>query len=124
MSFPEDEESLWSLVAAPLVWLAHFLASYVTAAIWCAKLAGADGSLSPVRIAIAAYTIVALLAVGVIGWRGFRRYRAAGSGTPHHADTAAARHRFLGFIAMLLSVLSAVAILYDVLVPIMIGSCR
>jgi hypothetical protein len=124
MSFPEDDESLWSLVAAPLVWLAHFMASYVTVAIWCAKLAGTDGSLWPVRVAIAVYTAVALALVGVIGWRGFRRHRAGGPRTPHHADTATARHRFLGFIAMLLAGLSAVAILYGVLVPILIGSCR
>jgi hypothetical protein len=124
MKHSEDNESLWSLAAPPLVWAAHFMASYITAAIWCAKLGGTDGSLASVRIAIGVYTVVALIAVGLLGWRGFRRHRAGASSLPHDADTAEDRHRFLGFAAMLLSGLSAVAILYAALVPLLIGSCR
>jgi hypothetical protein len=124
MMHPEHDESLWRLVAAPLVWAAHFLASYITAAIWCAKLGGVDGPLTSVRIAIAIYTVVALVAVGALGWRGYRRHRAGGSTVPRDADAAVGRHRFLGFAAMLLAGLSAVAILYSTMVPILIGSCR
>jgi hypothetical protein len=124
MTYPEDQESLWSLAAAPLVWAAHFVASYVTAAIWCAKRAGVDGSLATVRVVIAIYTVAALAAVISMGWRGSRRHAAAASSVPHDADTAVGRHRFLGFAAMLLSGLSAVAILYSALVPLLIGSCR
>ena len=42
---PEQNESLWFLIAAPIMWAAHFLLCYLTAAIWCAKLAGPDGAL-------------------------------------------------------------------------------
>lgn len=124
MMHPEDNESLWSLTVPLLVWVGYFLASYITAAIWCAKIGGEGGPLGTVRIAIAIYTVVALAAVGALGWRGYRRHRKSGSNTPQGADTAAGRHRFLGFSAMLLSGLSAVAILYSAMVPIFIGSCR
>lgn len=124
MMHPEDQESLWSLAVPLLVWLVHFLASYVTAAIWCAKATDVDGPLTPVRIAIACYTAVALAVVGVLAWRGLRRHRAAGSRVPHHADAAVGRHRFLGFAALLLSGLGAVAIVYSAMVPLFIGSCR
>jgi hypothetical protein len=124
MMHPEDNESLWSLGAPLLVWVVHFLASYVTAAIWCAKVESLDEPLTTVRIAIAIYTVVALVAVGALGWRGYRRNRAGGSTVPRDADAAAGRHRFLGFSAMLLSGLSAVAIVYSAMVPIFIGSCR
>jgi hypothetical protein len=124
MTYPEANESLWHLVAAPLVWAAHFLASYITAAIWCAKIGGSDGSLTAVRIAIAIYTVVALVAVGALGGRGYRRHRAGGSSVPHGADAAVGRYRFLGFAAVLLAGLGAIAILYTAMVPIFIGSCR
>jgi hypothetical protein len=124
MMHPEDNESLWSLGAPLIVWVVHFLASYITAAIWCAKVGDVDEPLTIVRIAIASYTVVALVAVGVLGWRGYRRHHEGGSKMPHDADTAGGRHRFLGFSAMLLSGLSAVAIVYSAMVPIFIGSCR
>jgi hypothetical protein len=37
---PEANESLWLLVASPVIWAAHFLLCYGTAAVWCAKVAG------------------------------------------------------------------------------------
>lgn len=40
------------LVASPMIWAVHFLLSYVTAAIWCAKVGGA---LDGVRVSIAVY---------------------------------------------------------------------
>ena len=35
---PEEKESLWVLTAAPTIWAVHLLLSYITAAVWCAKL--------------------------------------------------------------------------------------
>lgn len=124
MMHPEDDENLWSLAAPLLVWAVHFLGSYVTAAIWCAKVDSLDAPLTTVRIAIASYTVVALVVVGVLGWRGYRRQRSGGSTVPRDADEPVGRHRFLGFSSMLLAGLSAVAILYAALVPLFIGSCR
>lgn len=121
---PESEDSLWFLPAAPLVWAAHFLLCYGTAAVWCAKLAGPHGSLLPVRIAIALYTLLALSAVAWLGMRGFKRHRAKGSPPPHAADTPEDRRAFLGFASLLLAGLSGIAIVFEALPAIWLGSCR
>lgn len=120
----EKDDSLWLLAASPVIWAAHFLASYATVAIWCAKLAGPDGSAPGARVLVGAATVLALAGVGVLGWRGWRRHRLAGSDRPHDDDSPEGRHRFLGFATSLLSGLSAVAILYEALALALIGSCR
>jgi hypothetical protein len=121
--FPEQHESLWVLVAPPAIWAVHFVLSYGTAAIWCAKYVGPDGSLAFARGAIATYTALALAAVAVVGWRGYRRQTATGAAS-RTFDAPLDRHRFLGFVTVLLSCLSALAILYAALVVVIIGSCR
>ena len=121
---PEENESLWILTVSPVMWAAHFLLSYLTAAIWCAKLAGPDASLGGVRVAIAVYTVLALLGIGITGRIAFRRHRFGSATVPHDFDTPADRHRFLGFATLLLSALSAVAILYVALAAVFIGSCH
>jgi hypothetical protein len=119
-----ERDSLVPLVASPVVWAAHFLASYGTAAIYCEKVAGRDGSLAGARVAIAVFTVVALAAVGAIGWRAYRRERGEGGPVlPHDSDSSEGRRRFLGFAALLLSGLSAVAILYAALAAVFIGRC-
>lgn len=120
---PEKEESLWVLAISPTLWALHFLLSYGTAAVWCAKVAGDGGSLFGARVAIAVYTALGLLGVFIAGLRGFRRHRFAGSPLPHDADTPDDRHRFLGFATLLLSGLSAVAIVYSALAAVFVGSC-
>lgn len=112
--------SLLALVAAPLVWVAHFALSYATAAIWCAKLAGPDRSLGTARLAIATYTVVALVAIFVIGWRALRSV----DSVPEDRDTPEARHHFVAFATVLLAGLSAIAIIYAALATVLVGSCH
>jgi hypothetical protein len=62
-----------------------------------------------------------------IGWDGYRRHRLPGGASDggHHAsDTPEDRHRFMGFATTLLSGISAIAILYQALAAVFIGSCR
>jgi hypothetical protein len=120
---PEEHESLWLLILSPVLWAVHFLLCYLTAAIWCAKLAGPDGSLGGVRVAIAVYTVLALLGIGMIGWQAFRRHTFGNTAAPHDFDSPAGRHGFLGFATFLLSALSAVATLYAALAAVFIRSC-
>lgn len=120
----EEHESLWVLTISPVIWAMHFLVSYGTAAIWCAKAAGPAGSLWPVRAAIAAYTVVALIGIGINGWIGHRRHTFGGTETvPHDFDSREDRHRFLGFATLLLAGLSAVGTLYAALVAAFIQRC-
>jgi hypothetical protein len=120
----EKHQSLWLLTASPLIWAAHFLLCYITASIWCAKVVGPGGSLGGVRMAIAVYTVLALAAIGIIGWIAYRRHSYGHADLPHDDDTPEDRHRFLGFATLLLSALSAVATVYAALVAVFIGSCH
>jgi hypothetical protein len=120
----EERESLWLLTLSPLIWTAHFLLSYLTAAIWCAKVAGSGGALNGVRVAIALYTLLALAGIGVITWLGFRRHTFGTTTAAHDFDSPAGRHGFLGFAVVLLSVLSAIATIYVALPAVFIGTCR
>jgi hypothetical protein len=135
---PLDKGSLWLLTIAPTLWAVHLLLCYVTAAIWCAKFVPAGGSLGGVRAAIAWYTVVALAGIAIVGWEGLRRHsfastlrlsedglRASGTeATTHDLDTPEDRHRFLGFATLLLSGLSAVAVLYAALAAMFFETCR
>lgn len=118
------EESLWALIGGPLIWSVHFLASYLTASLWCAKVAGPAGPAGFVRWAVAAYTVEALLGIGLSGLHALRRHRFGRATLPHDYDTAADRHRFLGFATLLLAGLSAVATLYVGVAVVFIGTCR
>jgi hypothetical protein len=118
----EKHDRLWWVAAPPAIWAGHFLLSYATAAIWCAKLSQ-GGSLSGARVAIFVYTGVALCLVAGVAYRGLRQYqRGAGSGEAN-TDSPEARHHFLGFTLLSLSALSALAIVYEALAAVFIGSC-
>lgn len=121
--FAERRQSLWILAASPGVWAAHFMLCYITAAVWCAKQPDPMTPLIAVRIAIAVYTALALAAIGFVGWGGHRASSLAGTPPPYDADTPEDRRRFVGFATLLLSGLSALAVLYAALVPVFIGSC-
>ena len=120
----EKNQSLWLLTASPTIWAAHFLLCYITASIWCAKVVGAGGSLQSVRVAIAVYTVLALAGIGFLGWNGYRKHSFGNAVLPHDDDTPEDRHRFLGFATLLLSALSAVAVIYAALVAVFIRSCH
>jgi len=121
---PETEDSLWWVAAAPGVWAAHFTLSYATAAVWCAKQ-GSAAPLSGARVAIAVFTVVGLAAVGVVALRGLRNYHRSRETEPRtDVDTSLARHQFLGFTLLSLAGLSAVAIVFQALAAVFIGSCR
>lgn len=127
---PERRDSLWLLTFAPTIWAVHFIACYVLAAVWCARAVGRDGPLGPVRIAIAALTLVALLGITWTAWRAYRQQAYGEKRSPftvfdeaHDSDTAADRHRFLGFATLLLCGLSFASVVYVGLAVLFIGTC-
>ena len=123
-SLPEKRESLWRLALSPMIWAAHFLLSYITAAIWCAKYAAPQGMLGPVRWAILGYTVVALLGIAANGRSGLQRHQRGTESAPHDYDTPGDRHGFLGYATVLLSALSAVAVVFAALVAVFFEDCR
>lgn len=116
--------SLVVLSLGPTIWAIHFLASYVTAAIWCEK-AGAAASLGSVQLLVGLFTAAALAAIAALGLSAWRHwgYR-EGLGPPHDADTEEERGRFLGFATLLLAGLSFVAVIYVALPVLFIADCR
>jgi hypothetical protein len=120
----ERNATLWILPLSPSIWALHFLLCYVTAAVFCAKTWPPQSSLWSVRVAIAAYTALALGGIAVIAYFAFRANRYKDEPPPHDADTAEDRHRFLGFAALLLAGLSAVAVVYSALAAVFIRSCE
>jgi hypothetical protein len=119
----DRDTSLWWLSAPAAIWALHFLLSYATAAVWCAKHAGPSGAAGGAQLAIGAYTLIALAAVTAVGVRGARHHRHGGSPPPHDADTREDRHRFLGYAEALLAGLAAIAIVYEVAAVLLVGSC-
>lgn len=120
---PERAESLWWLTGGPVVWAAHFMLCYVTAAVWCAK-ASRVAPLGDLRLLLAGYTVAALGLIAFFGWRGLRQHRLGKATLPHDEDSAEDRHRFLGFSTLLLCGLSFVAVLYVAIAIVVIGTCR
>ena len=117
--------SLFLIAAAPTIWAAHFLLCYATAAIWCARIAGRDGSLDGARLLIAAYTAAALAGIAVIARIGWRRHTYEGRATvPHALPTAEDRYRFIGFATLLLATLSFVATMLVAMPALFLETCR
>lgn len=121
---PESRASLWLLTAGPATWAVHFLLSYVTAAIWCARAATVAAPLGTARVALVVYTVAALAVIVVVGWRSWRQHQWGDAELPHDAASAGDRHRFLGFAALLLCGLGFVAVVYSALAIGLIGTCR
>lgn len=119
----ERNQNLILLAVSPLVWAVHFLLTYITAAVWCGMVVGRDGPLDGARVAVAAYTALALAAIGFTCWIGYRRHSIGAASVPHDFDTREDRHRFIGFATVLLSGLSAVATVYTALAAYLIKRC-
>lgn len=119
----ERQDRLRWVAAPPAIWAAHFLLSYATVAVWCARYAPPGGSLASARIAVFAYTAVALVAVGGVALRGLRHYRSAGP-VPSGHDSPEGRRRFIGFTLLALSGLTALSIVYEALAAVFIRSCH
>ncbi|WP_434456120.1 hypothetical protein JQR85_10765 [Stutzerimonas urumqiensis] len=115
--------SLWLITVSPTIWAVHFLLCYVTAAIWCARVAGRNGMLGDARLLIAAYTVVALAGIVLTAWRGYRQHSYGEGSAPHNEDSSEDRYRFLGYATLLLSGLSAVATIFVALSAVFIRSC-
>lgn len=120
----ESRQRLWIVPASPVIWSLHFLACYITAALWCGVVVGREGPLSSARVAIGVYTVIALAGIAVVGRLGWRAHRYGAGDPPHDADTPEDRHRFLGFATVLLSGLSGVATIYSALAAVFIETCQ
>lgn len=116
---------LWRVIAAPIIWAAHFLFCYVYGAVYCAK-AGREADLVSVQMAVAVATVIALVGIGFSTrhlWR-VRGRSLTNNDYEFEHNTPEERHRFLSHVALMLCVLSAVAVIYVAIPAATLTSCR
>lgn len=121
---PKEIESLWTLFTAPTIWALHFLACYITAAIYCAKAGAASFSFEAVRLALGMITVAALAGIVLSAFLAWRQWGFGSGDPPHDAPTRKDRLLFQGFATLLLSGLSFVAVLFVAVPLFFIGACQ
>jgi hypothetical protein len=127
-----ERDSLFTLTVGPMVWAAHFLIVYITAAIACAHGAFDDEVLGiPIVQAIggvATLTALALVLDGlVLSWRRWRGRPFDGESAPlppHDGADVVSRRRFMAYASVLLSGISLIAIVWQSLPLLFFASCR
>lgn len=122
--FGRTDDTLWTLIAAPTIWGAHFLFGYLLVAFRCAPNAEVFAPVGGARAAVGAATLVALVLIALIFRRSCREWRQRGATVQHARDTAEGREHLLEFSTMLLAVLSFVAVAFDALPVLLITDCR
>lgn len=118
---PRQIETLWTLFTGPTIWAFHFLACYVTAAVWCARHGGLDFGL--LQAGLGAITLFALALIVLSAWLSWRQWGFGTQDPPHDDATAQDRALFQGFATLLLSGLSFIAVLYVALPLLFIDGC-
>jgi hypothetical protein len=116
---------LWRVIAAPVVWALHFLFCYVYAAVFCEK-AGRGASLDQPTLVVIGATAVALGLIGLSThhiWR-VRARSLTDNDFEFEHNTPEERHRFLSHVALMLCLLSAVAVLYVTIPMLYLSTCR
>ena len=119
----EARQRLWIVPGPLVVWALHFMACYITAALWCGPAVPGGGSQAP-WLPFALYTVAALLAIGAIGWLGYRSHRLGDASAPHDADSPADRHRFIGLATLLIAGLAFVSVIYSAMAVFMVPTCQ
>lgn len=111
--------TLWTLIVPPTVWAAHFLFSYLWAAVSCAKA----GSFATFPWLFLIGTVLALAVIALSGWIAWQQGRVADTPPPHEKGTDVDRLRFLAKSTLLLAGLSFVAVLFTALPVVFLRDC-
>lgn len=124
-----EDDSLFSIIGGPMVWVAHFLTVYIFTAIACARgffyaeLLGVR--VVPLVGGVATVVAAALIVDAfVVSWRRWRGGGGAPALPPHDRSGVDSRRRFMAFAAMLLCGASLIATLWEALPIVFFASCR
>ncbi len=123
-----DRDSLFSIIAGPMVWAVHFLVLYVMAAVACAKgfYDAEILGIGVVRLIGAAVTLGAVVLI-LHGTRmSWRRWRTGPSSPPppHDASDPDSRSRFIAYSGLLLCGLALIATVWQALPLLFFDACR
>lgn len=111
--------TLWTLIVPPTIWAAHFLLSYLWAAISCAKA----GRFATFPMMFVVGTAIALALIAMSGWIAWLQGRMPGGSDPHEDSTEIDRLRFLAKSTLLLAGLSFVGVIFTALPVIFLRDC-
>ena len=123
-------DSLFSLIAGPLIWSVHFLAIYVFTAIACAHGFFDDEILGirTVPLAGSAFSLIAIALLADALYVSWRRWRGDGRQEepppPHGGNDKASRRRFMAYSGLLLSAIALIATVWQTLPVYFFASCR
>lgn len=125
-----ERDSLFTLIAGPLVWTAHFLTLYVFTAIACAR-GFFHAEMLGVRVVPLVGGVVTLIAVALIldaAVLSYRRWRGMPDGgpaplPPHDANDVESRRHFMAYAGLLLSGLALIATIWETLPIIFFATC-
>jgi hypothetical protein len=116
--------ALWfGVLAAPLAWLLHLLASYGLAALTCATgwpfftIAGLRG----VQGLMALLTLAALAVILAAAWASFQHLRAWSPADPWHGTHLP---QWMAYSGLLLSGMFFIAVLFTGIADIVVTQCR
>ena len=127
-----ERDSLFALIAGPLVWTAHFLTIYIFTAIACAHGFFHDEifgirAVPLVGGAISVVAIALILDAGFVSWRRWRGLPIDGAPEPlppHGGNDVASRRRFMAYAGLLLCGISLIATVWETLPILFFASCR
>lgn len=123
-SWAEERDSIWRLAFGPLIWVAHFVLTYGGTSVACFKLHHFDWSVVFLRASIGAITVLALVGIGIVAWRSWRRWDYLDDyDYEHERAVEEDRHEFLGHAAFLLAVLSGIGVIYVALPAAFMSTC-
>ncbi|WP_066718826.1 hypothetical protein [Sphingomonas pituitosa] len=112
--------TLWTLIVPPTSWAAHFLFSYLWAAVRCAK----TGRYVDAPAIFWGGTAAALLVILASGWIAWVQARIPGDHPPHESGTDSDRLRFLAYATLLLAGLSVIGVVFTALPVLFLRDCR
>jgi hypothetical protein len=112
--------TLWTLIVPPTLWAAHFLFSYIWAAVTCAK----TGSFAKYPVLFIVCTVLALALIAAAGIVARIQSATPGDPPPHEGGTDSDRVRFLAKATLLLSGLSFAGVVFTAVPVIFLQDCR
>ncbi|MGK7755706.1 MULTISPECIES: hypothetical protein [unclassified Roseovarius] len=117
---PFRHESIWHMIAAPTVWTLHFAIIYAITAVECSKIGTPDLA----RLSILGLTVLALALICWIAWRAWVQWDYLDDQDyVHDKPTVEARREFLGHAGFLLSIASAIGVIFVAMPALFIETC-
>lgn len=127
-----ERDSLFTVIAGPLVWTVHFLSLYIFTAIACAhgffheqilgvRMVPLFGGAVTV---VAAVLILDALVLSYRRWRGMPWDGQPGPLPPHDGNDVASRRRFMAYAGFLLSGLALIATIWEALPLVFFATCQ